>query len=94
MDREPVGAVFERIFLRDCSARKLPVLADEEQPDAEPLAQRGAEDEAPRLDRGDEIGLLLDRASEPLDRRREAAPVEQQGGDVAELDAQASESPE
>ena len=74
------------------SPGKLAVLADQEQPRAEPLRQRGGDDEAARLDAGDEVGLVLDPEGEPLDRRGEALRVEQQGGDVAELDARLGKS--
>lgn len=87
MHGEPVGAIFERIFLGDRLARQLARLADEEQPAAEPLGKRRADDEAAGLDRGDEIGFLPDARRQPLDRGGEAARVEEEGGDVAELDA-------
>jgi len=87
MHGEPVAAIFERIILGDRRAGQLARLADEQQPAAEPLRECGADDEAARLDRGDQVRRLPDPRRQPLDRRREAARVEEQGGDVAELDA-------
>ena len=72
MHGEPVGAIFERIFLGDRLAGQLAVLADQQQAGAEPLGQRGGDDEAARLDAGDQVRLVLDPEGEPLDRRGEA----------------------
>ena len=41
----------------------------------------------PRLDRRDQVDRALDGGRKRIDRRGQAAAVEQQGGDVAELDA-------
>jgi hypothetical protein len=79
---EPVGSVFEGVILGDRRPGQLAVLADEQQAGAEPLGQRGGDDEAARLDPGDELGRPGDSGGEPLDRRGESAGVEQQGGDV------------
>ena len=86
MDREPIGAIFQRIFFCDRRAGELSVLADKEKPDAKPLGERGAEDEAARLDRGNKVRLFLNAACEMIDGGGKAWAVEKQSSDIAELD--------
>ena len=91
MHGEPVAAIFQRIILGDRLAGQLARLADQEQPAAEPLGERRTDDEAARLDRRDEVGRLPYPRRQRLDRGGEAARVEEQGGDVAKLDARPGE---
>jgi hypothetical protein len=86
VDRQPVGAVSRGVILGDRPAGQLAVLADEQEVGAEPLGQRGGDDEASGLDSGDEVGRCGHQGRETLDRRGETARIEQQGGDVAKLD--------
>jgi hypothetical protein len=78
MHVEPVGTVLERIILADRLAGQLAILADQQNAGAEPLGERRRDDEAARLDSGDEVGLPLDAEGDPLDRCGESGRVEQE----------------
>ena len=87
VDLDAVLAVFEGVIDAEHRPGELVRLADEDQPLAEARSERRTEDEAARLDAGDQVEPGAGGRGEPVDARREAAAVEEQGGDVAEQDA-------
>ena len=91
MHRQSVGAIFQRIILGDGRAGQFAVLADQQQPRAEPDRQRPADGKTPRLDRRDQINRLIDCRAQRVDRRGQAGAVEQQSRDVAKLDSRLGE---
>ncbi len=87
MDGDAVLTVLQRIILRDGRAGQLAVLADQEDARVQRHGERGGKQEAARLDPGDQIDGASRRGDHPLHGARDAGRVEQQGCDVAELDA-------
>jgi hypothetical protein len=88
MHLQPIAAIFQLIIDTDALARQLAGLAQHQDPAFELVGERRREDETARLDAGDQVrALARDQRGDAIDRFGEAGSVEQQGADVAEVDA-------
>src|SRR5262249_3626929 len=85
---EAVGAVFERVAHADRRVRKLPDLAYGNEARADPIRDRGAEDEPAALDPDDERDAVpAVRIRERVDRETESLRVAQERRDVVKENA-------
>src|SRR5688572_25973513 len=87
MDLDAVGAVLELVVVADGLGRQLALLADRHEAHAKLVGDRGADDEAARLDARDLADRLALVAFDDLvDRAAQSHRVLEQRGDVAEHD--------
>ena len=87
MDLDTVDAVLELVVVPDGLGGKLAFLADRHEARAEEVCHGSADDEAPRLDRGD-LGdpMAAIALVDVVDGKAQADRVFQERGDVAEHD--------
>ena len=81
-------AVFEFVFLADGGERQFALFAYRHEALVQLMGDDGAEDEAARIDAGDDVDAVFHVAQDKgVDEDAEGARILQQRRDVAELDA-------